>query len=123
MKHIRYRIVKICFLLSVLCFTSVRPPDAIAKAFSFQDSKVVNELYMRSLALGEDIVATLRAMAYQPGPSSLCLVEMRGELDNIKAIISEMETLVSLSDAMLYPEDATIVNRHIKDHANFGLGS
>jgi hypothetical protein len=123
MKHIRYRIVEICFLLSMLCFTSVRSPDAIAKAFSFQDFKVVNELDKRSLALGEDIVATLIAMAYQPGPSSMYLVEMRGELDNIHAIVREMATLLSLSDAMLYPEDETTVNRQIKNQANFGLRS
>jgi hypothetical protein len=123
MKHIRYRIVRIRFLLSVLSFTSICHHHAIANAFSLQDFAVVNELDKRSLALGEDIVATLKAMAYQPGPSSLCLVEMRGELDNIHAIISEMATLVSLSNSMLYPADEAIVNLQMKNNAKFGLRS
>jgi hypothetical protein len=112
MKQIRHRLAKI-ILLSVLCFTSVRPPNAIANTFNIEDFKILNELEKRSLRTREELNDAGRAMRYQPEPSIECLDKMIDDVDKINSLIVEMETLMFLSKSMVYPEDEAIVNKQM----------
>jgi hypothetical protein len=78
----------------------------------------VRDLERRENVLGQDFADLRRALHGQPRE---CIVELNNELDRIRSVVSQINTLVFLASAMSDYRDEQIVDHSLKIETTSGL--